>query len=118
MIAGRIHIQNRPEVVLSHVRKTETVAERTKGLLGGDPLLEGDGLLISPCNSIHTFFMKFPIDVVFLNSTNAVVKIVRTLNPFRFAMSFRASAVLELRAGETTRLGIRAGDILLWEGKQ
>jgi hypothetical protein len=115
LIEGRISCLDRPQIILTRVRKTETLVERTKGLLGCKSLMQGEGLLISPCNSIHTFFMLFPIDVVFLNKKNMITKIIRTMKPFRFGMAFNSSSVLELMAGQADRSGMQPGDYLLWE---
>jgi hypothetical protein len=102
-------------MLLTRVRKTETLLERAKGLLGCKSLMQGEGLLISPCNSIHTFFMLFPIDIVFLNKKNMITKIIRTMKPFRFGMALNSSSVLELMAGQTDMSGMQPGDYLLWE---
>lgn len=74
-----------------------TLFERMKGLIGVKRLPEGEGLLILRCNSIHTFFMSFPIDATFLDSGNNVVRIVRNIKPWRLFVwgGFRAVKVLE-----------------------
>jgi uncharacterized membrane protein (UPF0127 family) len=77
--------------------------------------MQGEGLLISPCNSIHTFFMLFPVDVVFLNKKNMITKIIRIMKPFRFGMALNSSSVLELMAGQADMSGMQPGDYLLWE---
>lgn len=115
MIEGRIICPGKPQVILTRVRKTETLLERTKGLLGCKSLMQGEGLLISPCNSIHTFFMRFPIDVVFLNKKNMITKIIRAMKPFRFGMAVNSSFVLELMAGQADMSGMQPGDYLIWE---
>ncbi len=115
MIAGKVVCSNRPEILLPRVRKTESLIDRTTGLLGCKSLSPGEGLLLAPCNSIHTLFMRFPIDVVFLNKTNRITKIIRTMKPFHFGMALGASSVLELMAGQVDRSGISPGDQLIWE---
>ena len=115
MKAGLIRIRDQRDVAVPCVKKTETVLERTKGLLGSKDFKEGEGLLITPCNSVHTFFMRFAIDVVFLDKENSVVKVVRSMKPFRLAMALSASAVLELPAGDADRIGVVTGNYLLWE---
>jgi len=86
---------------------------RMKGLLGKERLDAGKGLLIRPCKGIHTFFMKFPIDVVFLDMDNRIVALVRDLSPNRLTTVYRkASAVLELPAG-TLSEGILVGDEII-----
>jgi uncharacterized membrane protein (UPF0127 family) len=87
-----------------------TFVTRLRGLLGRRGLAAGEGLLIRPTNSIHTFFMRFPVDVVFLDRHGVVVKIVSNLRPWRIAAAARARDVVELRAGEASARGIRLGD--------
>ncbi len=77
------------------------------------------GLLIFPCNGIHTFFVKFPIDAVFLDSRHTVVKIARNLNPWRMIPIVPlANSVLELPAGWADKLSINAGDNLSFASEQ
>ena len=61
----------------------ETFAERAKGLIGRKSLAPGTGMLITKCNCIHTFFMRFPIDATFLDREGKVVKVVRNIPPWR-----------------------------------
>jgi uncharacterized membrane protein (UPF0127 family) len=83
-----------------------------RGLLGRSALRSGEGLLIRPASSIHTFFMRFAIDVVFIDRAGIVVKIVAALRPWRLAASRGARCALELGAGEAEARGIRIGDQL------
>ena len=83
---------------------------RMKGLLGKRELAEGEGLLIRPAPSIHTFFMRFPIDALFVSRDGEVLKIAANVRPWRIRSCKRASAVLELAAGEAQRRGIAVGD--------
>jgi uncharacterized protein len=85
---------------------------RLRGLLGRDGLRAGEGLLIRPTSAIHTFFMRFAIDVVFIDRAGVVLKVVSALRPWRFAGSRGARGALELRAGEAAMRGIRPGDEL------
>src|ERR687896_2706384 len=71
----------------------ETPLSRLRGLLGRAQLASGEGLLIRPTSAIHTYFMRFPIDAVFLDRDLVVVKIVSNLRPWRFAARFGAKAV-------------------------
>src|SRR5919201_478562 len=82
---------------------------RMKGILGRRSLPAGEGMLIRPAPSIHTFFMRFPIDVVFLARDGEVVKVVPALKPWRTAAARRARSALELAAGEAERRDIHAG---------
>lgn len=76
----------------------ETFAERAKGLIGRRGLEPGHGLLIKRCNCIHTFFMRFPIDAIFLDRDGKVVKTVRNIPPWRPWIwgGWRARQVLEI----------------------
>lgn len=80
-----------------------------RGLLGRRELKSGEGLLLRPALSVHTFFMRFPIDVVFLGRDGKILKVARSLKPWRAASQRGAKAVLELAAGETDRRGIQPG---------
>lgn len=90
----------------------DTPPSRLRGLLGSAGLRPGDGLLIRPTSSIHTCFMRFAIDAVFLDRDLVVVGVVPELRPWRVAARRGAKLVLELAAGECRRLGIRPGDRL------
>ena len=85
---------------------------RLRGLLGRKGLASGEGLLIRPARSIHTFFMRFPIDVVFLDRGGVVVKLVPNLGPWRVAFAHRGRDALELGAGEAEQRKLRPGDRL------
>jgi hypothetical protein len=83
-----------------------------KGLLGRRSLRAGEGLLIRPAPSIHTFFMRFAIDAVFLGRDGDVLKVADNVKPWRARSCRGARAVLELAAGEAKRHGISRGDRL------
>ena len=85
---------------------------RMRGLIGREGLPAGEGLLVSPAPAIHTAFMRFPIDALFLDDNMRVVDIVERLRPWRVASKRRARAVLELSAGECARRGVEIGDRL------
>jgi len=86
---------------------------RMKGLLGKSGLPQGHGLILSPCNSIHTFFMKFPIDVVFLDKDGTVLQIRSNVKPHRWASGgVWARMVLEMAAGEIEKTSTSIGDRL------
>lgn len=76
-------------------------AERARGLIGRRSLAPGEGMLILKCNAIHTCFMRFPIDAVFLDRDDHVVKTVRDIRPWRLFVwgGWRAKKVLETAAG-------------------
>ena len=99
-------------VLASDVRTAKTLWTRFWGLMGRSRLAQGEALLIDPCYSVHTFFMRFPIDVLFLDGDNRVVKVAGDLKPYRFAVGRGARRVLEAAAGSAARAGVRAGDQL------
>ena len=82
---------------------------RMRGLLGRGRLDSGEGLLLRPASSVHTFFMRFPIDVVFLARDGKVLKVSANLRPWRAAGARGAKMVVELAAGEAARRGVRPG---------
>jgi uncharacterized protein len=86
---------------------------RMRGLLGREGLESGEGLLLRPASSVHTWFMRFPIDAVFLNRDLVVLGIADGLEPWRAAGRRGARAVLELPAGESARRGLKVGDELV-----
>ena len=91
----------------------ETPFARLRGLLGRSELGRGEGLLLRPASAIHMWFMRFPIDAVFLDRELRVVKIAADLRPWRIASARHAKSVLELPAGEAARRGLSAGDRLV-----
>ena len=102
-------------VVCERCELADGPVSRARGLLGRTGLSQGDGLLLKPTFSIHTFFMRFPIDVVFLDRDGAVVDVVSRLKPWRAATRLRARAALELAAGEAERVRVRVGERLKLE---
>jgi uncharacterized membrane protein (UPF0127 family) len=86
-----------------------------KGLLGRTGLEPGHGMLITPAPSVMTFFMRFPIDVVFLDRKREIVSVAHRLRPWRVAGARRAFAALELPAGTAEELGLQAGEVLTLE---
>jgi uncharacterized protein len=100
------------EVVVDQCVVADSPASRLRGLLGRSELAPGEGLLLRPASSIHTCFMRFPIDAVFLDGGLRVVGISDELRPWRAASRRGARAVLELPAGESARRGLEVGDNL------
>ena len=96
-------------VVCEHCLLAETWFTRLRGLLGRKSLAEGEGLLLRPASSIHTAFMRFTIDAVFIDRENRIVKVVPELRTWRMAACRGSRAVLELPAGEAARRGLRPG---------
>jgi uncharacterized membrane protein (UPF0127 family) len=91
----------------------ETPLTRLRGLLGRAGLERGEGLLLRPAASIHMWFMRFPIDAVFLDGDDRVLRVAADLRPWRIAACHGARAVVELPAGDCARVGLREGDRLV-----
>jgi uncharacterized membrane protein (UPF0127 family) len=104
-------------VVAESVTVADSTMRRLRGLLGKGDLPSGQGILLRPAWSIHTAFMRFPIDVVFLDADQVVVKIVPRLAPFKTASCRGAREVIELRAGECDRRGLSLGDRVAWAAR-
>lgn len=101
------------KMICQHGSVADTFWTRLKGLLGRTSLAEEEGLLIRPCNSVHTAWMKFTIDVVFLAEDGRVVALLEKLVPFRVSKVYSgARMVLELPAGRIRTTGIEVGDQL------
>jgi uncharacterized protein len=90
----------------------DSARRRLRGLLGRKRLDSGEGILLRPAPAIHTWFMRFPVDAVFLDRDLTVLSVRPHLPPWRMASHRGARAVLELPAGETERRGITIGDRL------
>lgn len=93
-------VKDTGETLATKVETADDAASRSKGLLGRDYLPEGAGLWIVPCPMIHTFFMQFPIDAIFLDRALKVVRVIENLKPWRLSpWVFSAHSVLELKGG-------------------
>lgn len=91
----------------------DTFLKRLCGLLGKKELAKGQALIIKPCTSIHTFFMRFPIDVIFADKNNRIISVMPTLVPFRLSkLYFNASYAVELPSGLAKATSTSAGDLL------
>ena len=90
----------------------DTGPTRNKGLLGHAGLEPGEGLWIIPTEAIHTFFMKFEIDVIFVDKKMRVTKIVHSMKKWRIAISWRAQSVVELPPGTARQANTQPGDFL------
>ena len=96
-------------VVCEHCLLAETMFARLRGLLGRSGLSSGEGMLLRPAASIHPAFMRFPIDAVFLDREDRILKVAAELPPWRAAACRGSRTVLELPAGEAARQGLRPG---------
>jgi len=102
----------RGTVLAGSAEIANTSAKRRTGLLKHSGLEEGEGLWIVPCEAVHTFGMKFPIDVLFLSKKRKVLKVRSDMGRRRIAASLLAHSVLELPAGTAASTGTVAGDLL------
>lgn len=104
--------RTRQTVVATGAEVADTARKRRTGLLKHERLEPGEGLWIVPCESVHTFFMKFPIDLVYLDRKRKVRKVRHAVGPWRMSMCLLAHSVLELPAGAARLSETRKGDIL------
>ncbi|HXR40253.1 MAG TPA: DUF192 domain-containing protein [Terracidiphilus sp.] len=110
----RLQVANltRNTILATSLEVADTAPKRTKGLLGRKGLAPGEGLWISPCESVHTFFMQFPIDLVYLDRKNRVRKTRAAVPPWRLSACLTAHSILELPAGTIRDTQTQAGDVL------
>jgi uncharacterized membrane protein (UPF0127 family) len=99
-------------VICERCAIADTAWSRMRGLLGRRGLASDEGMLLRPTPSVMTFFMRFPIDVVFLDRDGVVLAVRPEVRPWRAVSCRRARSTLELRAGEAAARGLRSGDVL------
>ncbi len=108
-----VHNANRGSVLGEAIEVADSASRRVKGLLGRECLEDGQGLLFKRCSSLHTFFMRFPIDIVFADRAGRVLKHSSGVKPFKLvAAPLKAHYALELPVGSIARSGTRVGDRL------
>ena len=107
-----IRNQTRGTVLGSAIDLADTSAKRRVGLLKHDHLGPGEGLWIVPCESVHTFFMKFAIDLVYVDKKHRVRKVRHAVGPWRLSACLTAHSIIELPAGVARETGTVAGDEL------
>lgn len=101
------------KILTPHLKVALTATERMKGLIGHPPLVDDEMLWIPYCMSIHTFFMSFPIDCVFLDDRLRVCTLKPRIEPWRIIWPiWRARSVIEMAAGEIEQRQIQIGDEL------
>jgi uncharacterized protein len=112
----RVSNVTRGTLLADRAERATSFSQRLVGLLGRERLDFGEGLHLSPCNSVHMFFMRFAIDAVFLSAEGAVVKVYAPLLPWRATSLHRSAAsVLELPAGTVHGSGTQVGDEVVFE---
>ena len=106
-----IHNLTRDTTIASHIEIAQNPWARMKGLLGRRDLPPGEALIITHCQSIHMFFMKFPIDVIFCDRRHKVTGLCERLNPFYLSpVFFKASYAIELPSGAIAASKTQVGD--------
>jgi hypothetical protein len=110
----RLQVKNltRGTLLATSLEVADTSPKRNKGLLGRKGLAPGGGLWIAPCESVHTFFMQFPIDLVYLDRGNKVRKTRSAVPPWRLSACLSAYSILELPAGTIRDTQTQPGDEL------
>lgn len=100
-------------MLVEHVQVARTYWERLIGLMGRKTMARDEGLIINPCSSVHTHWMRFPIDVVYVNQEDVVVGIDQNLLPWRLGRFYKgARYVIELNGGVAAAAGLQVGDSL------
>ncbi len=107
-----IRNQTRQTVLADAAELADTSEKRRRGLLKHTSLAPGEGLWIAPCESVHTFFMKFPIDLVYLDKKLKVKKVRHAVPAWRLSACLSAHSVLELPAGAAALAKTQVGDVL------
>ena len=112
----RIVNRTRGTVLAERAEKALSWKRRLQGLLGKDGLEKGEGLFIAPCTSIHSCFMRFVFDAVFVDRELKVLHLIKRMRPWRISRWVRrARGVIELPAGTISATGTREGDRLRFE---
>jgi uncharacterized membrane protein (UPF0127 family) len=113
-LEGPLQVTNvtRGTVLATRLEAAHTGPSRRKGLLGRDCLEHGEGLWIAPCESVHTFFMRFPIDLVYLDRERRIKKARSAVGPWRLSACLSAHSILELPAGTIRETQTERGDTL------
>jgi uncharacterized membrane protein (UPF0127 family) len=107
--------QTRGLLIAPNVSVATSLWARFWGLMGKPELPEGHGLFLTPCSSIHMFFMRFPIDVIFLDKSRHVTKVVVAIKPWRMALGGGGHDALELPAGTCAQAQVEVGDVVDFE---
>lgn len=101
------------QLLADQLKLTDSFWARAKGLLGRSSLAENEALWINPCNNIHTFFMKFPIDCIFVDRKMQIQKLVSDIRPFRIVGPFwKSYSVIEAQSGFIKSKQLKVGDHL------
>jgi uncharacterized membrane protein (UPF0127 family) len=110
----RLRVANleRGTLLATRMEVADTSPKRNKGLLGRNYLAPGEGLWILPCDAVHTFGMRFPIDLIYLDRKNKIKKLLSNVPPWRLSACLPAHSILELPAGTIRDTETYLGDTL------
>ena len=106
---GRVILEQNGATVVERLHVARGARERMRGLLSHEALPDGEGMWFPACRLIHTFGMKFVIDLVYLNDRLEICKIVERMRPGRLSACLAAESVIELTSGAAKRLGLSKG---------
>ena len=110
-------IMKNHQVLTSKATVADSWGARLKGLLGKPSLSQNEALILDPCTCVHTFFMKFSIDVVFTNSRGEIVSLYSDLKPFRLTwLHWSAKTAIELSSGTIEKWHLKIGQVLTFNG--
>jgi len=107
--------RNNVEIIKLQALQTQTLKERLGGLLLLKQLQTNQALWIAPCNSIHTFGMKYALDLIYFDKDNKVCGLVNHIKPWRINVCLKASVTVELVADSIKHIDIRLGDTSVWQ---
>jgi uncharacterized membrane protein (UPF0127 family) len=109
----KLYNSTQNNLIAKNVKIAKSFITRSLGLIPRKDFFESEALIIKPCNSIHTFFMKFPIDVLFLDKTNKIIALYENVTPWQILpVHFNAHSVIELKAGQIKAKNIQKNDII------
>lgn len=108
----RVMNVTRSTELASKAEVAKSGGKRSKGLLGRKGLSPGEGMWILPCEAIHTFFMQFSIDLIYLDRRNHIKKVASSVSPWRISACLSAYSVIELPTGTVLNSQSRPGDLV------
>lgn len=109
----KVYNSSKNNLIADEVKVAQNFFTRSFGLLLRKSLSSNEGLIIRPCRSIHTFFMKFPIDVLFVNSKNRIVALYKNVKPYKILpIHLNSFYVVELPSGSISAMSIEKGDLI------
>lgn len=123
--SSRLHMSDGDRISILNVTRNTQIAnraevagsgmKRSKGLLGRKGLDAGEGMWIVPCEAVHTFFMQFPLDLIYLDKKNRIRKVKSNVRPWRLSVCLSAHSIIELPVGAIRDSQSQPGDIVKFE---